>query len=152
MRILNGQDVDMSGCVTIQDITKMENRVKSPIVLYALNNAVEEQFLNAGLECDESDEPADDVLDASFIDDGDGVSDESFEVGSIDDGEVAPLNYVPDNENENEAGYYVACIRAPSKQTLRKYTRPPCHLIMMTPTHLAYIPDIEDFLCMAFHD
>ena len=77
----------MSGIVTIKDITKMENRVKSPIILYALNNAVAEALLNAGMEDDVWEgEEEDGVSDASFIDDTEAVAS-----GSIA-GEYEPLN------------------------------------------------------------
>ena len=113
--ILNAQDVDMSGIVTIKDITKMENRLKSPIILYALNNAVAEALLNAGMEDDEVWEGEEEgVSDTSFIDDTE--ADESGSMAA--DVEYDSLNDVPENENENQAGYYIACIRAPTRQTL----------------------------------
>ena len=65
---------------------------------------------------------------------------------------IGGVEYDPlEDEEEYRDGYYVACVRAPTRQTLQKFSKPPCHLLMMSPTHVAYIPDIEDYLNKVFH-
>ena len=40
----------------------------------------------------------------------------------------------------------LTCIRAPSQKILSRYTKPPCHLLMIGPKHVCYIPNIQEFM------
>ena len=129
VQVLNNQDLDMSGVVTIKDITKMENRIGSAIIVYALNDRVREELLNGGEEDEEEEggdweEGEEGGFESSFIDDS-----EANVSGSIGGVEYDPLEGV----GGYRVDYYVACIRAPTRQTLQKFSRPlatcSCYLL-----------------------
>ena len=48
--------------------------------------------------------------------------------------------------------YSLSCVRAPKRGVLMKYTIPPCHLLMISTNHVAYIPDITSYLGAVFDD
>ena len=50
-----------------------------------------------------------------------------------------------------EGGLNIECIRAPSNNTIRTYIDSEiCHLLMISPFHVCYIPDITQYLKIAF--
>ena len=44
----------------------------------------------------------------------------------------------------------LTCIRAPSQKKMSRYTKPPCHLLMIGPKHVCYIPNIQEFMLQVF--
>merc|ERR1739842_164234 len=44
----------------------------------------------------------------------------------------------------------LTCIRAPSQKILSRYDKPPCHLLMIGPRHVCYIPNIQAFMLQVF--
>ena len=46
----------------------------------------------------------------------------------------------------------ISCIRAPSKKILSKYkSNPSCHMLMLSNTHVVYIPDIVRYMNNVLH-
>ena len=44
----------------------------------------------------------------------------------------------------------LTCIRAPTQKILTNYTKPPCHLLMIGPKHVCYIPNIQEYMLQVF--
>ena len=60
--------------------------------------------------------------------------------------------YIHKRFYRGEVVYSLSCVRVPKRAALQKYTRPPCHLVMLTRSHVAYVPDIVAYLGLVFRD
>ena len=46
----------------------------------------------------------------------------------------------------------LTCVRAPTKKFLDAHKAPICHLLLIGPKHVCYIPSIQDFMKTAFNE
>ena len=56
-------------------------------------------------------------------------------------------------ENVRGNNVTISCIMTPGKKILEKYKdKPVCHLLMITDNHVAYIPDMREYMRLIFGD
>ena len=55
------------------------------------------------------------------------------------------------NKSHKKEGLFINCIRAPKQRVLNRYrNKATCHILMLSPSHCAYIPNMTDFMNTIF--